>query len=359
MATLLLPFLVQAEHTRKAKAKTSGDKGGQRVPGTGGRGGDSADAACFLPDSVAEEGLTRDTALSEVIFPSSGFASESSDRNTGILDQGDPIEVHTSGEDSSTRSLRLWAEGFGESAAAFELMLGQKHISPGGGDWPLELSLVLTKTKVVPSASAGPIVANPSEREHQEHECGIAFVAWRLPGKTGRMIEVDANNCLIATNPTCQAFDLQEGNRHEGSEILLPATGAWAHKSRRADRPPVPPPALRLKQMFETALSHQCGTDDHLSLESCFVCGEGALGGEAAEEVEITEAKPISLCPFCLRSLHFTCASSDKYVGLPRSDFVSALDGVVENARLVSVQQGLHPLFSGTCCHFCKAALSS
>ena len=279
-----------------------------------------------MPDIFDEEVL-RETALEEVAL--------------GI--EAVPPNPGTEEDDTqSSQYLQEWARGFVLSSKTVLFAKEQRTAStPGGRSWPLELSLVLLAKAVVGDTTTAAV----SPPEFSE----VVLVSWRFAGKSGRIIEVDGQNKIVATNPTCRNFDCQ--TTHRGSFVILPMAGATAHKFARADRPLVPPKVLRLKVMFETALCNlQRGESESVSLDPCLLCGadgplllgsvcktgQGEGAGESGgagshddgeEQGSGQEQGPLLVCAFCLQSFHSACACT--VAGT--SDFASEFRGLLES----------------------------
>ena len=239
-----------------------------------------------------------------------------------------------------------WAEAFGHSARAV-LLAGEQQrtrVAPGGPDWPPELSLVCVRKGT---------------------GIEMVLVAWKFTGKSGRCIELDSSNNIVATNPTCRSFDCQPGSAQEDSEIILPAVGAWPHKLRRSERPPLPPRVLRLKQMFEAAATVRDRSDgESLSLEPCYLCQQGGLDSLDMSEAAAgsSDKGEVSMCAFCLQSLHMCCAAHEAQQH-EVSQLVARVDSNLDGADVTAVRDALHRHFqsssdsSQVCCSLCAAVL--
>ena len=299
----------------------------------------------------------REDALQKITFPDKSSSEVGCEPCVGSTSEN---MIRTSRpRDTKSELLQIWTESYADSVKAMLVKSGQKDVPPGG-DWPLELSLLLVNFKEKLSGSASTPPKPSDDDDGIETQSEIAFVAWRIPGKCGRIIETDENDLIVATNPTCRPFDAQTGCPNEGSYIILPATGVAPHKSRRADRPSIPPSTLRLKQMFETALSNQEGPVE--SLEDCYICKKGGICTEdpLSETKEAPESEPVSVCPFCLRSLHFSCACAGELSTVSDSALLKTLCDVVTvtDVDLKAAAHDIHQLFLGdVCCHLCKHAL--
>lgn len=330
----------------------------------------------------------REEVLQEVIFPSeihpspgpsptdSHFESKSKPEESeeiGQLSNAAGVTVtgastttpETTTEGKGKDHFSEWSHAFQLSAKAALVSIDQlkRGIPPGGNDWPLEMSLVLMKDseseslKVKGSASSAGSAGPSSELTSASPAFDVVIVAWRISGKCGRIIPLDERNRVIATNPTCRIFDCQPGNRHAGSEIVLPATGACPHRCRRFERPDFPPAALRLKHMFEAVgCNGERNTSESLSLDPCFLCGEGGLG-----VMDLTpESEAVSLCAFCLQSFHVSCATreSEKH---SHASLVAAVVAELGADDTSSLQDDLHKCFktqiSDVCCPLCATVL--
>ena len=367
----MLSDLADTESTGQADSEKS-QKSTPVSPDAQAATGTSASASTTSTTGLFQDGGTDDTddaeilqlredALQKLSFPDK--SSSSSEVGCEPCGGSTAETMSRTSRDIKSELLQAWTESYVDSVKAMLVKSGQKDVPPGG-DWPLELSLILVnfKQKLCGSASTPP---KPSDDDDDgiEIQSEIAFVAWRFPGKCGRIIATDENDLIVATNPTCRPFDAQTGCRNEGSYIILPAAGVAPHKSRRADRPSIPPSTLRLKQMFETALSNQEGPVE--SLEDCYICKKGGICCEDIEDPlsktkESPESEPVSVCPFCLRSLHFSCACTGELSTVSESELLKTLRDVVTvtDADLKAAVHDIHQLFLGdVCCHLCKHAL--
>lgn len=134
-----------------------------------------------------------------------------------------------------------------------------------------------------------------SDVEHR-----ILFVYW-LPMKhlVGKPVPVDPDTRLISHVPNFLKTEESFAGPHV--EIIHPAIGASMRKARD-ERETVPDHIMRLKHMYEVALSPCTGFEEWSGMP-CEVCSLDPVG-----TVDESSSLPVKRCSLCLLDMHEECA---------------------------------------------------
>lgn len=136
----------------------------------------------------------------------------------------------------------------------------------------------------------------------------VVLVAWTIPGKTGRIVDLDKDGCLIpvvCVGAKRHPMDFQALN----SKILVPATGVNFTRDRRVGRLGVrnvlPGVWKRFLDIWMAAVSRNFDGDSLASSSSglptmCDVCNKVEVQQGQAGEASIK-------CPLCLFEMHSLC----------------------------------------------------
>ncbi len=136
----------------------------------------------------------------------------------------------------------------------------------------------------------------------------VVLVTWTLPGKTGRIVDLDKDGCLIpvvCVGAKRYPTDFQALN----SKVLVPATGVNYTRDRRVGRLGVrnvlPPVWKRFLDIWMAAVSRNFDSDSLASSSSglpttCDICNKVEVQQEEAEDASIK-------CPLCLFEMHSSC----------------------------------------------------
>ena len=305
----------------------------------------SAAAACSGLE-CAEPDTLREASLQELAFPGTALRSqpgndgEGSGGSRGALNPDADADADDDSSQAIGAGARLlaWAQECSKTVTLLSRLSEQRDLPPGGREWPLQLSLV--------------------KLQHDEPE--VVLVAWRFAGKSGRIIDLDTRNKVVATNPRCREFNCDVSGAHRSSQVLMPLTGVCPHRQRLADRPDLPADALRLKAAFANGSRNAC---ESLSLDACHICGVGGLvpGPGNATAARDDGDHGVLVCAFCLQSVHLSCANRAAAQASP-SETKAMLD-VPEDMLSQALAYVLHHFSpanaGGTCCQLCMTALGA
>ena len=151
----------------------------------------------------------------------------------------------------------------------------------------------------------------------------FVLVQWTIPGKRGRIADVDEHNfikCIVPVGAKKEPLKLDELE----AKIIIPRTGAYVIRERRnatlrsqANLNRLPDDLVRLLNILRAGQSNMEDSDLE-SLDVCFCCGHGELGDLAhhsALEVsgvmaDVHPSSRCTVCPFCLLCSHDECCKS-------------------------------------------------
>lgn len=131
----------------------------------------------------------------------------------------------------------------------------------------------------------------------------LALIHWTIPGKCGRVADLDSNHYLKAIVPVgAKRHPLQVAPH----DIIMPVTGAVVLREKRSakkssrsssDLNRLADPVVRFMHMFRVAKSKCDGGVELISCEVCFIC-------ESQNDVE---GSKLQVCPMCLLASHDPC----------------------------------------------------
>ena len=187
-----------------------------------------------------------------------------------------------------------WRSNISESLKA---LVGRdeavRTVPIGGQADARQISLLLSTSNVKKSGSDEP----------ELQDVRVLFVYW-LPMKhlVGKPVPVDGESGLVSNVPNFLKTEEKFGGKN--TEIIHPATGVFMRKARD-DREYVPKEIMRLKNMFDVALS-PCTGFEEWSCCPCGVCGSDDIDPLSSDQ----HARQVKPCSLCLMHLHDSCEDS-------------------------------------------------
>ena len=152
-----------------------------------------------------------------------------------------------------------------------------------------------------------------------------------VPGKTGRVADIDGNGCVIAIVPVGAK---KNPIPVDPKSVIWPRTGVSMLREKKKLRPSVPSNVLRLKNMWQTVKSAQCHFSQQPSASSgsdqpsdsstaslpCNICDILSVKDQPVPDVELGAVASLSpeqeehflrgslfQCTFCGLSFHTGC----------------------------------------------------
>ena len=144
-----------------------------------------------------------------------------------------------------------------------------------GGNWPHDLSLVVTPTGETVTPYVHPFTKKTIAKCTNYNINGlptVLVVAWSDPNpaaRTARVCDVRDNKVLALVPARHSLMDFRD------ADVILNSIHVKPHKSGPSGRPPLPDLAQRLIKMYESSLARKYSSmDEPLTLESCLWCGK-------------------------------------------------------------------------------------
>ena len=238
----------------------------------------------FLPDEALKEAALNSSRALGTIDLSAQPPSED-------IEDDDALGTTTSSEDAA----RLWIEGIEFSLKCFtEQQQALLHQQCGGRE----------------DAGVSIVEIPPEEGVHGPR---VVLVEWTVPGREGRIVDMDAEGNLITL--MCVGSKRSPTNFQAlSAKILVPATGVTYSRDKRhgkfAVKNRLPPNWNRVMLMWKAAHSRIFDAELPLELQLedgiCALCqshDSQSTGTSAASQPDL----PL-LCPLCMLHMHKHCA---------------------------------------------------